>query len=83
MLYEVSQAKGNQLNVYICRNTAEISDAIFECGHRAMIPEAAIMFSAFSVGRHLSEALPETLEFMGIQCRNLPEEEYEKWQKAF
>lgn len=83
MLYEISAAKGSELTVYICREPSEISEAIFNCGKSLGIPQPLLGLSAFAVGPHMAGGNPEPLDFMGIKCRNLSEEENEKWQRAF
>lgn len=80
MLYEISCTKGNELTVHICRDSSEVSEGMFDCGKKLGIPQPLLMLSAFAVGTHMSNEDTEPLDFMGIKCRNLSEEEYEKWQ---
>lgn len=79
MLYEISCTQGNELTIYVCRDSSEISEAMSGCGKRLGIPYMTLMFSAFSIAEHLCSEDSHPLDFMGIKCRNLPEEEYEKW----
>ena len=83
MLYEVSCTSGNELTAYICRDSSEVANAVFDCGGKLDIPHSLLMFSVIAVGPHIASEDTEPFDFMGIKCRNLSEEEYEKWQKAF
>ena len=83
MLVEVSCSKDNVCTTCICHSDKEVGEAVFNLSNLLDIP-LPVRFTAIPViAFFLLGPEPEVLEFEGITLRHLPEEEYDKWQKAF
>lgn len=73
----------NDCPVYICKTVTETAEALERTVKLAKLAPAEAAIAAVVFGVHYSEPDAEPIELFGIRAEHLPEEDYEKWQKAF
>ena len=83
MLCEVSCSKGTICTACICHDDKEVAQAVFNLAGLLDIPMATRFAALPFIALFLINPEAEAFEFEGISLRHLPEEDYEKWQKAF
>ena len=83
MLCEVSCSKGNVCTTCICHNEAQVADAVFDLSESLKIPYPDRFAILPVIAIFLTAPAGMSMYVNGITLRHLPEEEYEKWQKAF
>lgn len=69
--------------VYICKTAEEAAEALDKVVKLARLTPAEATIVAVVFGVHYSFPDAEPVELYGIRGEHLPEEEYEKWLKAF